>query len=77
MLHAKDKSPVKYERVCIRDGKPIRVTAMVGQRPTEEQLAKLFERYINRWSRMQTARDARDRAFEDERTVGDRNYGGR
>ena len=23
MLHAKDKSPVKYERVCIRDGSPV------------------------------------------------------
>ena len=23
MLHAKDKSPVKFERVCIRDGKPV------------------------------------------------------
>src|SRR3954471_16135252 len=23
MLHAKDHSPVKYERVCIRDGKPV------------------------------------------------------
>jgi DNA end-binding protein Ku len=23
MLHAKDKSPVKYERVCIRDGQPV------------------------------------------------------
>jgi DNA end-binding protein Ku len=23
MLHAKDKSPVKFERVCQRDGKPV------------------------------------------------------
>src|SRR5579862_1798467 len=23
MLHAKDKSPVKFERVCIRDGHPV------------------------------------------------------
>ena len=23
MLHAKDKSPVRFERVCIRDGKPV------------------------------------------------------
>src|SRR6187455_2694222 len=23
MLHAKDKSPVKFERVCIRDGRPV------------------------------------------------------
>jgi DNA end-binding protein Ku len=23
MLHAKDKSPVKFERVCIRDGSPV------------------------------------------------------
>jgi hypothetical protein len=43
----------------------------------EEEFAKLFERYINRWSRMQNERDARDRAFEEERTVGDRTYGRR
>src|SRR5678809_186377 len=23
MLHAEDKSPVKFERVCLRDGKPV------------------------------------------------------
>ena len=23
MLHATDKSPVKFERVCLRDGKPV------------------------------------------------------
>ena len=23
MLHAKDKSPVRFERVCIRDGHPV------------------------------------------------------
>jgi hypothetical protein len=43
----------------------------------EHEFAKLFERYINRWSRMQNERDARDRDFECERTVGDRSYGGR
>jgi hypothetical protein len=43
----------------------------------EQEFAKLFERYINRWSRMQNEREARDRAFDDERTVGDRSYGGR
>jgi hypothetical protein len=43
----------------------------------EQEFAKLFERYINRWSRMQNEREARDRTFEDERIVGDRRYGGR
>lgn len=43
----------------------------------EQEFARLFERYINRWARMQGERDARDRAFERERTVGDRGYGGR
>ena len=43
----------------------------------EQEFAKLFERYINRWSRIQNERDARDRELEDERTVGDRSYGGR
>jgi len=43
----------------------------------EQEFAKLFERYINRWSRMQSERAQRDRDLEDERTVGDRSYGGR
>ena len=42
----------------------------------EQEFAQLFERYINRWTRIQNERKARDRAFEDERLVGDRNYGG-
>ena len=43
----------------------------------EQEFARLFERYINRWSRIQSERDSRDRAFENERVVGDRSYGGR
>lgn len=43
----------------------------------EHEFAKLFERYINRWSRMQNEREARERSFDEERTVGDRTYGGR
>ena len=43
----------------------------------ENEFAKLFERYINRWSRMQNEREERNRSFEEERTVGDRTYGGR
>jgi hypothetical protein len=43
----------------------------------EQEFARLFEHYINRWSRLQTERDHRDRAFERDRVVGDRTYGGR
>ena len=43
----------------------------------EQEFAKLFERYINRWSRKQNERESHDRAFEQERIVGDRKYGGR
>jgi hypothetical protein len=43
----------------------------------DREFAKLFERYINHWSRTQNERDVRDRQFEAERTVGDRTYGGR
>lgn len=43
----------------------------------DQEFARLFERYINHWARMQTDRDARDRAFERDRIVGDRTYGGR
>jgi hypothetical protein len=43
----------------------------------ELEFARLFERYINRWARLQSERDSRERAFERERVVGDRSYGGR
>jgi hypothetical protein len=43
----------------------------------EIEFARLFESYINRWSRMQNDRDARERAFERERTAGDGRSGGR
>ena len=43
----------------------------------EAEFVRLFERHINRWSRMQNERDRRDREFERERVVGDRSYGGR
>lgn len=43
----------------------------------EQEFVKLFERYINLWSRKQNAREQRDREFEHDRTVGDRTYGGR
>lgn len=43
----------------------------------EQEFAALFERYINRWARMQNERERRERSFEDERIVGDRRYGGR
>jgi hypothetical protein len=42
----------------------------------EQEFAKLFERYINRWSRMQNERAARDHDFENERSVGSNGRGG-
>jgi hypothetical protein len=36
----------------------------------EQEFAKLFERYINRWSRMQNERKSRDCDLDDERSVG-------
>ncbi len=41
----------------------------------EEEFVKLFERYINRWSRMQNERIARDRELDQDRLVGDRKGG--
>lgn len=43
----------------------------------EQEFAALFERYINRWSRTQNERAARDRSFDQERLVGDRSERGR
>lgn len=40
----------------------------------EEEFVRLFERYINRWSQMQTERIKRERAYEMERCVGDRHH---
>lgn len=41
----------------------------------EQEFAKLFERYINRWSRMQNERKTRDCDLDDERSITGR--GGR
>jgi len=37
----------------------------------EDEFVKLFERYVNRWSRMQNERAERDRELERDRLVGD------
>lgn len=43
----------------------------------EDEFARLFERYINQWSRIQNDREHRQRALECERLVGDRRNGRR
>lgn len=42
----------------------------------EQQFVKLFEKYINEWSRLQAARRGRRAVLEADRVVGDRQYGG-
>ena len=58
MLHAKDKSPVKFERVCIRDGDPV----------AWEDLVKGFEYAKGRFVVM-TKEDFQAAAVEKTRTV--------
>jgi DNA end-binding protein Ku len=58
MLHAKDKSPVKFERVCVRDGKPV----------AWEDLAKGFE-YQKGHFVVMTKEDFRTAALEKTRTI--------
>jgi DNA end-binding protein Ku len=58
MLHAKDKSPVKFERVCIRDGKPI----------AWEDLVKGYEYQKGRFVVI-TKEDFQAAALEKTRTV--------
>jgi len=58
MLHAKDKSPVRFERVCIRDGHPV----------AWEDLVKGFEYEKGRFVVM-TKEDFRAAAVEKTRTV--------
>src|SRR3989442_1105507 len=58
MLHAKDKSPVKFERVCIRDGHPV----------AWEDLVKGYE-YSKGHFVVLTKEDFRAAAVEKTRTV--------
>src|ERR671935_439491 len=58
MLHAKDKSPVKFERVCVRDGKPV----------AWEDLVKGFE-YQKGHFVVMTKEDFRTAALEKTRTI--------
>jgi hypothetical protein len=36
----------------------------------EQEFARLFEQYINRWSRLQCEREGRKRALEQDRSAG-------
>src|SRR5260370_2427013 len=58
MLHAADKSPVKYERVCIRDGHPV----------AWEDLVKGFE-YAKGHFVVLTQEDFKAAAVEKTRTI--------
>jgi len=58
MLHAKDKSPVKFERVCIRDGHPV----------AWEDLVKGYEFQKGRFVVM-TKEDFQAAALEKTRTI--------
>src|ERR671937_695949 len=58
MLHAKDKSPVKFQRVCVRDGKPV----------AWEDLVKGFE-YQKGHFVVMTKEDFQTAALEKTRTI--------
>src|SRR5260370_9862152 len=58
LLHAKDKSPVRFERVCIRDGHPV----------AWEDLVKGYEYEKGRFVGV-TKEDFRAAAIEKTRTV--------
>jgi DNA end-binding protein Ku len=63
MLHAKDKSPVKFERVCAREGKPV----------TWEDLVKGYE-YQKGHFVVLSKEDFKQAALEKSRTVDIRNF---
>ena len=63
MLHAKDKSPVKFERVCAREGKPV----------AWEDLVKGYEYQKGRFVVL-TKDDFKAAALEKSRTVDIRNF---
>ena len=63
MLHAKDHSPIKFERVCVRDGKPV----------AWEDLVKGFEYEKGRFVVL-TKEDLKTAALEKTRTVDIRSF---
>jgi DNA end-binding protein Ku len=63
MLHAQDKSPVKFERVCAREGKPV----------TWDELVKGYEYEKGRFVVL-TKQDFRTAALEKSRTVDIRSF---
>src|SRR5215213_5466869 len=63
MLHAEDKSPVKFERVCAREGKPV----------AWEELVKGYEYQKGRFVIL-TKEDFKHAALEKSRTVDIRNF---
>ena len=63
MLHAKDKSPIKFERVCAREGKPV----------AWEDLVKGYEYEKGRFVIL-TKEDFKAAALEKSRTVDIRNF---
>ena len=63
MLHAEDKSPVKFERVCAREGKPV----------AWEELVKGYEYEKGRFVVL-TKEDFRTAALEKSRTVDIRSF---
>lgn len=63
MLHAEDKSPVKFERVCAREGKPV----------AWEELVKGYEYEKGRFV-VVTKEDFRMAALEKSRTVDIRSF---
>jgi DNA end-binding protein Ku len=63
MLHAEDKSPVKFERVCAREGKPV----------AWEELVKGYEYEKGRFVIL-TKEDFRTAALEKSRTIDIRSF---
>src|SRR6188768_1557298 len=63
MLHAEDKSPIKFERVCAREGKPV----------AWEDLVKGYEYEKGRFVVL-TKEDFRQAALEKTRTVDVRSF---
>lgn len=63
MLHADDKSPIKFERVCAREGKPV----------AWEELVKGYEYQRGRFVVL-TKEDFQHAALEKSRTVDIRNF---
>lgn len=72
MLHAEDKSPVKFERVCAREGKPVAWEELVKGYEYEKGRFVVLSKEDFRTAALEKTRTVDIRAFVDPAEIDDR-----